>query len=204
LRRGGNLANIPTLSCENTAMRNWALAGAALIIGGSAPGADAEPLTLASPDLTPGARVGDSQVGDRFGCAGGNRSPALVWSGAPAGARSFALSLFDPDAPTGAGFWHWIIFDIPASATSLPPGAGDAKAGLAPAGAVQGKNDAGVIGYFGPCPPEGDEPHRYRFELDALDVAKLGFEASAAAENVAERVRRHTLAKATLIGTWGR
>jgi hypothetical protein len=183
-------------------MRNWALAGAALVIGASAAGA--APLTLTSPDLAPGARVGDPQVGDRFGCAGGNRSPALVWSGGPAGVKSFALSLFDPDAPTGAGFWHWVIFDIPASATSLPPGAGEAKAGLAPEGAVQGQNDAGAVGYFGPCPPEGDKPHRYRFELDALDVAKLGLDAGAAAATVAERARRHTLAKATLTGIWSR
>ena len=117
--------------------------------------------------------------------------------------KSFALSLFDPDAPTGAGFWHWMIFDIPASAMSLPPDAGDPHAGLAPEGSVESKNDAGAIGYFGPCPPEGDKPHRYRFELDALDVAKLGLDAGAAAATVAERVRRHTLAKATLIGIWG-
>jgi len=183
-------------------MQRWSLSGVALVLGVAA--ADAAPLTLTSPDLAPGARVGDAQVGDRFGCAGGNRSPALVWSGAPAGAKSFAVSLFDSDAPTGAGFWHWTMFDIAASATSVPPGAGDAKAAVAPAGAVQGTNDAGAIGYFGPCPPEGDKPHRYRFELDALDVAKLGLDAGAAAATVAERVRRHTLAKATLIGIWGR
>ena len=183
-------------------MRKWALAGAALLVG--AAGAFAEPLTLTCPDLAPGARVGASQIGDRFGCAGGNRSPALIWSGAPAGAKSFAMSLFDPDAPTGAGFWHWVIFDIPASATSLPAGAGDPNSALAPPGAVAGRNDAGAIGYFGPCPPEGDKPHRYRFELEALDVAKLGLDAGAAAASVAERVRRHLLAKATLIGIWSR
>jgi hypothetical protein len=183
-------------------MRGWALAGVALFV--AAEGAGAEPLTLTSPDLAPGARVAAAQVGDGFGCAGGNRSPALAWSGAPAGAKSFALSLFDPDAPTGAGFWHWMIFDIPASATSLPPDAGDPKAGLAPDGAIVGRNDAGAIGYFGPCPPEGDKPHRYRFELDALDVAKLGLDAGVAAAAVAERARRHTLAKATLTGIWSR
>jgi hypothetical protein len=183
-------------------MRKWTLAGAALLVG--AAGALAEPLTLTSPDLSPGARIGALQVGDRFGCAGGNRSPTLVWSGAPAGAKSFAISLFDPDAPTGAGFWHWALFDIPASATSLPSGAGDPEAAVAPPGAVAGRNDAGTIGYFGPCPPEGDKPHRYRFELDALDVAHVGLQAGAAAASVAERVRRHTLAKATLIGIWSR
>jgi Raf kinase inhibitor-like YbhB/YbcL family protein len=204
LRRRGDFANMPILSCEIMAMRNWASAGASLIVGLSVAGASGEPMTLTSPDLAPGARVGDPQVGDRFGCAGGNRSPELMWSGAPAGVQSFVVSLFDPDAPTGAGFWHWMMFDIPASATSLPPGAGDAKAGLAPPGAVQGKNDAGATGYFGPCPPEGDKPHRYRFELDALDVAKLELDAGAAAATVAERARRHTLAKATLTGTWSR
>jgi len=183
-------------------MRNLALTGAALIVGASV--ARAEPLTLTSPELASGARVGAAQVGDRFGCDGLNRSPALIWSDAPAGAKSIAISLFDPDAPTGAGFWHWMIFDIPPSATSLAPGAGDPKAARAPDGAMQAKNDAGAIGYFGPCPPEGDKPHRYRFEVDALDVATLGLKAGATAATVAERLRRHTLAKATLIGTWGR
>jgi Raf kinase inhibitor-like YbhB/YbcL family protein len=184
------------------AMRNLALTGAALIFG--APVARAEPLTLTSPDLAPGARVGAAQVGDRFGCDGLNRSRALIWSDAPAGAKSIAISLFDPDAPTGAGFWHWMIFDIPPSATSLAPGAGDPQAACALDGAMQAKNDAGAIGYFGPCSPEGDKPHRYGFEVDALDVATLGLKAGAAAATVAERLRRHTVAKATLIGTWGR
>ena len=97
-----------------------------------------------------------------------------------------------------------MIFDIPANAASLAPDAGDAKADLAPEGAIQAVNDAGANGYFGPCPPEGDKPHRYRFELDALDVAKLGLDAGAAAATVAERIRRHSLAKATLTGIWGR
>ena len=183
-------------------MRYSVLAGAALVVSASV--ARAEPLTLTSSDLAPGGRVGAAQVGDRFGCAGSNRSPALVWSRAPAAAKSFAISLFDPDAPTGVGFWHWMIFDIPQGAKSLPPGAGDPQAALAPEGAVQGRNDAGAIGYFGPCPPQGDKPHRYRFEIDALDVASLGLDAGATAAAVAERLRRHTLAKATLIGIWSR
>jgi len=196
------MANMPILCRGIMAMRNLALAGAAFVVAASA--AHAEPLTLTSPDLAPGARIGDAQVGDRFGCVGPNRSPALIWSNAPAGAESFAISLFDPDAPTGAGFWHWMIFDIPRNATSLPLGAGDPQAALAPEGAIEGRNDAGVIGYFGPCPPQGDKPHRYRFEIDALDVATLGLDAAATAAAIAERLHRHTLAKATLIGIWGR
>ena len=202
LRSAAELANMDSLGRRITAMRNWALASVALLI--VAAGARAESLTLTSPDLAPGARVADAQVGDRFGCAGGDHSPALAWSGAPAGAKSFAVSLFDPDAPTGHGFWHWTIFDIPAIAASLPAGAGDPTADAAPRGALQGENEAGSVGYFGPCPPAGDKPHHYRFELDALDVAKLGLDAGAPATIVIERARRHTLAKATLTGVWSR
>ncbi len=183
-------------------MGKWALTATALLV--SATAARAEPLVLTSPDLAPGARVGDAQVGNRFGCVGGDRSPALDWRGAPAGVKSFAITVFDPDAPTGHGFWHWAIFDIPASAAWLAAGAGDPSAGLAPPGALQGESEAGGLGYFGPCPPVGDKPHRYRFEIDALDVAKLGLESGAAAARVAERARRHTLASATLIGMWRR
>jgi len=183
-------------------MREWALAGAVLFIGAAA--AQAEPLTLTSPDLASGGRIAVAQVGDRFGCVGGDRSPSLAWSGAPSGAKSFVVSLFDPDAPTGHGFWHWAIFDIPASATSLAAGAGDPAVGLAPAGAIQAHNEAGGAGYFGPCPPIGDKPHRYRFEVDALDLARLGLDAGAPASSVVEHARRRTLAKATLIGTSGR
>src|SRR5271169_570287 len=98
----------------------------------------ASALTLTSPDVKPGAMIADEQVANGFGCSGGNVSPALSWSGAPKGTKSFALSVYDPDAPTGSGFWHWVMFDIPASVTSLPKNAGDPKATLAPAGAIQG------------------------------------------------------------------
>jgi len=188
------------LEPRSAAMQNRAWAALLLV----ATGARAEPLTLASPDLAPGAGVAEAQVGARFGCVGGNRSPALAWSGAPAGAKSFVVSLFDADAPTGRGFWHWAIFDIPAGAASLAAGAGDPNAGLAPMGATQAENDAGGVGYFGPCPPVGDKPHRYRFEVDALDVARLGFDAGASASSVVERARRHALAEATLTGIWSR
>ena len=150
---------------------------------------------MTSPDIKPGARIADEQVANGFGCSGGNVSPALSWSGAPKETKSFALSVYDPDAPTGGGFWHWVMFDIPANVTSLPKNAGDPKATLAPAGAIQGNNDAGSQGYFGPCPPEGDKPHHYRFQIFAVDVDKLDADASASPAVVGFNLRVHTLAR---------
>ena len=183
-------------------MRKMALAAAMLLAGGAS--ASAAQMTVASPDIKPGARIADEQVANGFGCSGGNVSPALSWSGAPNATKSFALSVYDPDAPTGSGFWHWVMFDIPATVTSLPKNAGDAKAGLAPAGAIQSVNDTGAQGYFGPCPPKGDKPHHYRFQVFAVDVDKLDADASASPAVVGFNLHFHTLAKATLTGIWSR
>ena len=184
-------------------MRTLALAAALLAVAASA-SASAAQLTLTSPDFKPDARIADEQVANGFGCSGGNVSPALSWSGAPKGTKSFAVSVYDPDAPTGSGFWHWVMFDIPATVTSLPKNAGDPKAKLAPAGAIQGNNDTGSQGYFGPCPPKGDKPHHYHFQVFAVDVDKLDADASASPAVVGFNLHFHTLAKATLIGIWGR
>jgi hypothetical protein len=183
-------------------MQKLALAAAMLLAGAAS--ASAAQLTLTSPDIKPGARIADEQVANGLGCSGGNVSPALSWSGAPKGTKSFALSVYDPDAPTGSGFWHWVMFDIPATVTSLPKNAGDAKAGLAPAGAIQGGNDAGAPGYFGPCPPKGDKPHHYHFQVFAVDVDKLDADASASPAVVGFNLHFHTLGKATLTGIWSR
>src|SRR5271156_3021859 len=147
----------------------------AAFLGGGA--AAAQTMTLTSPDIAPGARIADEQVFSAFGCSGKNVSPALSWSGAPKGTKSFALSVYDPDAPTGSGFWHWVVFNIPADVTSLPKGAGDPKSDAAPKGAVQSRTDYGVPGYGGPCPPKGDKPHRYQFTVFAVDVDKLDADA---------------------------
>ena len=115
--------------------------------------AAAQTMTLTSPDIAPGATIANEQVANVFGCTGGNISPALSWSGAPKDTKSFALSVYDPDAPTGSGFWHWVVFNIPPDVTSLAKNAGDPKGSAAPKGAVQSRTDFGVPGYGGPCPP---------------------------------------------------
>jgi len=140
--------------------------------------AQAAPFTLSSPDL-PGNVIPVKFILNGFGCAGANTSPALVWSNVPAGTKSLSLQVHDPDAPTGSGFWHWAVYDMPPSTTGLPQGAGNAPTSL-PAGAYGGNTDfqdTGATGgngnYGGPCPPQGDRPHRYVFTLYALAVDKV-------------------------------
>ena len=126
---------------------------AALAIGVSCAGvARAQDMTLTSTDIKEGATIADEQLLNGFGCTGRNVSPQLSWSGAPAGTKSYAIQMFDPDAPTGSGFWHWVVFNIPPTTTSLPKGAGDVKKKLMPKGAIQSRTDLGTAGYGGPCP----------------------------------------------------
>jgi Raf kinase inhibitor-like YbhB/YbcL family protein len=156
-----------------------AAASALSACGGSDANAQTSPsFILSSPDLASG-RFDNTFVLNAFGCSGGNVSPALVWQNPPEGTKSFALQVHDPDAPTGSGFWHWAVYNIPASATGLDRGAGNSQATL-PTGAFGGITDfqdTGATGpngnYGGPCPPTGDAPHRYVFTLYALGVADL-------------------------------
>jgi len=159
--------------------------------------------TLTSADFASGKRLAAAQVFNSFGCTGGNISPALSWSNAPAGTQSFALLTHDPDAPTGSGWWHWVVYNIPGTTTSLPAGAGDPKKNLLPAGAVQGMTDFGTVGYGGPCPPPG-KPHHYYFRLYALKVAKLDVPPTATAAFVGFNVNANSLGKAELLGLYGR
>jgi len=159
--------------------------------------------TLTSTDFTQGGTLANAQVFNQFGCKGGNISPALAWSGAPAGTKSFALLMHDPDAPTGSGWWHWVVYNIPAATTSLAAGAGDPKKGLMPAAAVQGRTDYGSIGYGGPCPPPG-QPHHYNFTLYALKVPKLEVPEGASAALIGFNVRAQALGEAQLTGMYGR
>ena len=158
--------------------------------------------TLISTDVHAGQTIGTAQVFNGMGCAGANTSPALQWQGAPAATKSFALTVYDPDAPTGSGWWHWVVYNIPASTSRLPAGAGGG-AGL-PAGAVQGNTDIGSPGYGGPCPPPGDKPHHYIFTIYALNVDKLDVPANATAAYVGFNLHAHTVGKATLTAVYGR
>lgn len=126
---------------------------------------------LSSPDIAEGKVLNAAQVANTFGCTGGNLSPALNWKHAPAGTRSFAVTVYDPDAPTGSGWWHWLAYDIPATETGLPASA--VVNAVLPEGAKQGRNDSGARNFGGACPPPGDKPHRYIFTVHALKVDKL-------------------------------
>lgn len=157
-------------------------------------------IELTSPDIANGASLRIAQVNSR--CGGQNRSPALAWSGAPKGTAGYAVTMFDPDANGGRGFWHWIVFNIPASAQGLPAGAGS-ESGL-PNGAVQAQNDFGTPGYGGACPPPGSGAHHYMITVYALAAARLPFENNANASAIVAYLKGHALATATLTGTYGR
>lgn len=159
--------------------------------------------TLTSPDLENGKQIADAQVFNGFGCDGNNVSPALSWSNPPEGTRSFALLVHDPDAPTGSGWWHWVLYNIPADVTSLPAGAGDPRKHLLPPEAVEGRTDYGTTGYGGPCPPPGG-PHRYYFRLYALKIPKLDVPPDATAALIGFNVNMNSLGKAELMGLYGR
>ena len=173
----------------------------ALIVGGLMSAGAAGAMTLTSSEIKAGGKIGDEQVFNRFGCSGQNVSPSLAWSGAPKGTKSFAVSMYDPDAPTGSGWWHWWVVNIPADVTSLPKGAGGGT-GL-PAGAMQGKTDFGANAYGGPCPPPG-KPHRYVITVFALGVDKLDVDQNASSAAIGFNANAHALAKATLTGLYGR
>ena len=165
--------------------------------------AQAQAFELSSPDVSAAAPIATQHVLNGFGCTGGNLSPALAWKNPPAGTKSFAVMLHDQDAPTGgAGFWHWVVVNLPASTTSLPQGAGDGKA--LPAGALQINTDFGAPGYGGPCPPQGREAHRYTFTVYALKVDKLELPANATASLTGFMVNGNALGKASFVARYGR
>jgi phosphatidylethanolamine-binding protein (PEBP) family uncharacterized protein len=141
---------------------------------------------VTSPSLSDGATIGNKHVFAGFGCTGDNRSPALSWTGAPVEAKSFAVTVYDPDAPTGSGWWHWVVFNIPAGTS------------------VQSVTDFGQPGFGGPCPPAGDKPHRYIFTVHALKLEKLPLETGASGAMVGFFLGQNTIAKASVTGLYGR
>lgn len=166
--------------------------------------AQAAGFTLSSPEIKDGGAIPKSFEFNGFGCAGDNRSPALKWSGAPAGTKSFALTVYDPDAPTGSGWWHWMVIDIPAGVAELAAGAGAADGKALPKGAVQARIDYGVRAWGGVCPPQGDKPHRYVFTVHALKVDKLDVPADATAALTGYMINANALGKASFTATYGR
>ncbi len=166
--------------------------------------ASAGAFELKSPDLADGNSIANPFVFKGFGCEGGNLSPALSWIDPPEGTKSFALMVHDPDAPTGgAGFWHWVVYNLPVSATGLPQGVGKDGKGL-PEGANQVATDFGEPGYGGPCPPKGDSPHHYRFTVYALKTEKLEIPPKATASLAGFLINANAIGKATLTGVYGR
>lgn len=151
---------------------------------------------LYSNDLQDGATMPEAQVFNGMGYQGENLSPHLAWSGAPADSKSFVVTLFDPDAPTGSGWWHWVVANIPADVSELPTGAGSGRPGL-PAGALQTRTDFGKAGYGGAAPPQG-ERHRYQFTVHALDVEHIEVDADASGAMVGFNVHFHSLGSASL------
>lgn len=166
--------------------------------------AHAAGLTLSSPDIQPGHTLTAAQVYSGFGCTGGNASPALNWSGAPAGAKSFAVTVYDPDAPTGSGWWHWVVYNLPADTHSLATNAGAASASTLPAGAVTGRNDYGSRDFGGACPPPNTKPHRYIFTVYALKVDKLDLPADASPALIGYNLLANQIASAKLVAKYGR
>jgi len=153
--------------------------------------------TLKSKDI--GGQATKTQVFNGFGCTGENISPQLSWENVPAGTKSFAITMYDPDAPTGAGFWHWVVFDIPANTKEIISNAGNVSKNLMPAGVIQSLTSFGANGYGGPCPPEGHGFHQYIFTVHALKTDKLGLDKNTNPELVGYYLWLNTIEKASIV-----
>ncbi|WP_416370296.1 YbhB/YbcL family Raf kinase inhibitor-like protein [Tritonibacter mobilis] len=177
-------------------MLRTTLVSTALVLGSLVGPAAAETFTLTSTTIAEGQQLDAAQVFQGFGCEGGNTSPDLAWSGAPDGTESFAVTVYDPDAPTGSGWWHWFAFNIPADVTELPAGAG------VPEGTVELTNDYGAVGFGGACPPPG-EVHRYQFTVHALGTT-LELDDSVSNALAGFMVNANSLASASITAVYTR
>ena len=177
-------------------------AAAALALATAATSAAA--FKLESPDIKPGATMDKKFEANVFGCTGENKSPALRWSAAPKDAKSYAVTVYDPDAPTGSGWWHWSVINIPASVTELKADAGNASNANLPQGARQVRIDYGVAAWGGACPPPGDKPHRYVFTVHALKTDKLDIPPDATAALAGFMINANSIGKASFTAKYGR
>ncbi len=179
----------------------WSVFLAVVVLPSLAAAAD---FRLTSPTVKDKGIIGNEHVFNGFGCTGNNTSPELRWERAPKGTKSFAVTVYDPDAPTGSGWWHWVIFNMPPETTSLPAGAGKPEGGGAPQGSVQSMTDFGQPGYGGPCPPPGDKPHRYIFTVYALKIDQLPLQKEASGAMVGYYLNQNKLGKASFTAKYGR
>lgn len=157
----------------------------------------AQTFTLTSPDIE--GQATSKQVFNGFGCTGGNISPKLQWKNAPKGTKSFAITMYDPDAPTGSGWWHWVVFDIPSDESEIVQKAGDLTLKLMPKGIIQSLTDYGTQGYGGPCPPKADGAHQYIITIHALQVETLGLDKTANPALAGYYINANTIQKASLV-----
>ncbi len=160
--------------------------------------------TLSSPTIKPESTLGTDQVFNGFGCTGNNISPELIWANAPEGTKSFALTVYDPDAPTGSGWWHWVVYNLPATTAKLAAGVGTADGKKLPAGSLQGRTDFGAPGFGGACPPVGDKPHRYIFTLHALKTEKIEVPSDATAALIGYMINANRIGQASFTAYYGR
>jgi hypothetical protein len=180
------------------------IALAAIVALAASAGAHAERFTLKSPEIKSGSMIAQKFEANVFGCSGENKSPALHWSGAPKDTKSFAVTVYDPDAPTGSGWWHWSVVNIPANVTDLKADAGNASNANLPSGAKQVRIDYGVAAWGGLCPPPGDRPHRYIFTVYALKTDKLDLPENATAALAGFMIHANEIGQASFTARYGR
>lgn len=179
-------------------MKSWILSIGVLLAS------HAHAFDVTSVDMREGEALTQQQVFNGFGCQGSNVSPQIAWRNAPQGTRSFAVTFYDPDAPTGSGWWHWTVFNISSKESQLVRNAGAVGSNLLPVGAVQGRTDFGAAGFGGACPPVGDKPHRYQLTVWALNTDKLPLDEQASGALVGYMLNAHSLGQARLTPVFGR